>query len=226
MTIKFEIVSKYKDKGINLPKRSTKYSAGYDIEAAEDVVIPSHYRFIENFTKDYNLTTDQIKSVVKELGIRVMVPTGLRVKMPENMYLKLYMRSGIGSNCLLTLANGTGIIDADYYNADNEGHIFIPLINLTPMDIKIRKGEKIAQGIFSMYFVTDDDVATGERKGGFGSTSIDPHIGIPADKLYTGLKITDKKRVYAGFTEIIDAEVEKLKNLKIQVQSKINNQIK
>ena len=91
MTIKFEIVSKYKDKGINLPKRSTKYSAGYDIEAAEDVVIPSHYRFIENFTGDYNLTTDQIKSVVKELGIIEMVPTGLKAQMPDNMYLKLYL---------------------------------------------------------------------------------------------------------------------------------------
>ena len=213
MTIKFEIISEYKDKGINLPKRSTKYSAGYDIEAAEDVVIPSHYRFIENFTKDYNLTTEQIKSIVKELGIRVMVPTGLKVQMPENMYLKLYMRSGIGSNCLLALANGTGIIDTDYYNnKSNEGHMFIPLINLSPIDIKIKKGEKIAQGIFGMYFITDDDEANGEREGGFGSTSIDPHFGIPVENLYGKSEIKEGITINQLFNEINDFK-EKVESL-------------
>lgn len=193
MSVKFEVVTEYKDKGINLPKRSTKYSAGYDIESAVDITIPSLYKLLKNncnndhavvlenskFRVGYSI--DEIKKLVKRLELRVMVPTGLRVQLEPWMHLQLHMRSSIGTNCLLTLANGTGIIDADYYNADNEGHIHIPLINLSPVDINIKKGEKIAQGIIIPYFITDDDEANGERKGGFGSTDIDPHFGIPVE---------------------------------------------
>ena len=108
-----------------------------------------------------------------------MVPTGLKVKMPEDVVLKIHPRSGTGSNCLLQLANQTGVIDSDYYNnPDNEGHIFIPILNLSPYDIEIKKGDKIAQGIFEHYLITDDDEANGERTGGFGSTdSLDIPVG-------------------------------------------------
>lgn len=190
MSIKFEIVSEYKDKNINLPKRSTKYSAGYDIESAVDITVPSLYRLIKNnCNNDYTVTIEndkfhsgysleEIKKLVKRLGLRTMVPTGLKVKMENWMCLQLHPRSSTGSNCLLQLANQTGIIDFDYYNSkDTEGHIFIALINLSPVDIKIKKGDKIAQGIFVPYYITDDDEAKGTRTGGFGSTDkveVDP----------------------------------------------------
>ena len=195
MAIKFEVISEYKDKDINLPKRSTQYSAGYDIESAVDITIPSLYKLLKQayqedmsiainskYKIDYSI--NEIKSIVKRLGLRVMVPTGLKVALEPYLHLQLHMRSSIGSNCLLSLANGTGIIDADYYNnPDNEGHIHIPLINLSPVDIHIKKGEKIAQGIIMPYIVTDDDESTKARIGGFGSTDIDPHFGIPVESV-------------------------------------------
>lgn len=174
--IKFEVVEKYKDKNINLPKRATKYSAGYDIEAAEDVVVPSIFRLMKCFDKTCNI--NEIKQIVKGMDLRTMVPTGLKVKMDLDMFLELHVRSSIGCNCLLQLANQTGIIDADYYNnSDNEGHIFIALINLSPCDIQIKKGDKIAQGIFRKYLTTEEEIGTLSslfadiiRTGGFGST--------------------------------------------------------
>ena len=64
------------------------------------------------------------------------------------------------------------IIDADYYNnPDNEGEIFFQLINLSPYNIILKKGEKIGQGIIKQYLTTEDDAATGDRLGGFGSTT-------------------------------------------------------
>lgn len=172
--IKFEIAKGYEDKEINLPKRGTEGSAGYDIEAAEDMIIPSLFHKLKDVSPKltHELTLDIIKDFVKKHNLRVMVPTGLKAKMPEGMVLKIYPRSSIGANCLLQLANQTGIIDRDYYgNPDNDGAIFIPLINLTPYNIKIRKGDKIAQGIFEKYFITDDDESISKtRYGGFGST--------------------------------------------------------
>lgn len=193
--IKFEIVKEYKDKNINIPKRSTAGSAGYDIEAAEDIIVPSLFYAIKymhgtvqisgsiskvvNYYQGSNEIEpkyiEDIKQIVKENKLRTMVPTGLKAKMPKNVVLKLYPRSSTGANCLLQLANQTGIIDSDYYNNEsNEGHIFIPLINLSPCDIIIKKGDKIAQGIFSEYLTVDDTVIQDTediiRKGGFGST--------------------------------------------------------
>ena len=72
----------------------------------------------------------------------------------------------------LVLANSVGIIDKDYYgNEDNDGHIMFAVWNFKAEDVKIEKGERIGQGIFQKYLVTDDDSAEGERTGGFGSTS-------------------------------------------------------
>jgi dUTP pyrophosphatase len=69
------------------------------------------------------------------------------------------------------LANGVGIIDADYYdNKDNEGEIFLQIYNLSPFNIQIKKGEAIGQGVILPYYITEDDNASGERTGGFGST--------------------------------------------------------
>ena len=72
------------------------------------------------------------------------------------------------------------IIDADYYNnPDNEGHIFFQIINLSPFDIVLKKGDAIGQGILKRYYTTDDDAAKGERTGGFGSTSRTIKVGYP-----------------------------------------------
>ena len=82
------------------------------------------------------------------------------------------MRSSTPLKYWLLCANGYGIIDSDYYfNKDNDGRIYVQLINLSPFTIKLNKGDKIAQGIIKSYYKTDDDNATGERTGGFGSTT-------------------------------------------------------
>jgi len=92
--------------------------------------------------------------------------------MQDDEVLKIYPRSSLAKKYGLTLSNNVGIIDKDYYNnPDNEGHIMISLRNFGRKDIMLRKGERVAQGIFERYLVSpfEDDVNT-ERNGGFGST--------------------------------------------------------
>ena len=146
----FEIAKGFENCNINLPIRKTKYSAGYDIEAAEDTLIPS-------FKKGSNPT---------------LIKTGLKAFMKDNEYLMLCNRSSNPKKKGLILANSVGIIDKDYYgNPDNDGHIMFAFYNIKEEDILIKKGEAIGQAIFQQYLVTDDDTAEGERTGGFGSTS-------------------------------------------------------
>ncbi len=146
----FEVAKGFEDQGINLPIRKTKYSAGYDIEAAEDTVVPS-------FKKGMNPT---------------LIKTGLKAYMQDDEVLMLYNRSSNPKKKGLILSNSVGVIDKDYYgNVDNDGHIMFAFYNIKDEDITIKKGEAIGQGVFQKYLVTDDDTASGERKGGFGSTS-------------------------------------------------------
>ena len=100
-----------------------------------------------------------------------MVSTGLKCYLDPNTYLELSVRSTTPLKYWLVLANGNGIIDADYAdNSENEGEIYLQLINLAPFDIKLQKGDCIGQGIIKPYFITANDRAEGERVGGFGST--------------------------------------------------------
>ena len=146
----FEVAKGFEDKEINLPVRKTKYSAGYDVEAAEDAVIPS-------FKKGMKPT---------------LVKTGIKAYMDENEMLLLYNRSSNPGKKGLILANSVGVIDKDYYgNPDNDGHIMFAFFNIKEEDIEIKKGDVIGQAIFQKFLVTDDDVAEGERVGGFGSTN-------------------------------------------------------
>ena len=146
----FEIAKGFEDKNINLPIRKTKYSAGYDIEAAEDVTIPS-------FKKGTNPT---------------LIKTGLKAYMQDDEMLLLYNRSSNPKKKGLILANSVGVVDKDYYgNSDNDGHIMFAFYNIKEEDIEIKKGEVIGQGIFQKYLITDNDNAEGERMGGFGSTN-------------------------------------------------------
>ena len=113
----FEVTTAYQDKNINLPKRATKNAAGYDFEAAEDIVIPAVWKqIIHHFTK---------KSEVSEKIVKpVLVPTGIKAYMEHDEYLQLANRSSNPLKRFLTLSNGVGVIDSDYYNnPDNEGHI-------------------------------------------------------------------------------------------------------
>ena len=145
----FEICKGFEDKNINLPIRKTKYSAGYDIEAAEDIVVPS-------FKGNNNPT---------------LIPTGIKAYMADDEVLYLYNRSSNPKKKGLVLANSVGVIDKDYYgNPDNDGHIMFAFYNVKDEDITIKKGEAIGQGVFSKYLISDDDSAEGKRNGGFGST--------------------------------------------------------
>ena len=146
----FEIAKGFEDKNINLPVRKTKYSAGYDIEAAEDTVVPS-------FKKGMKPT---------------LVKTGLKAYMQDDEMLLLYNRSSNPGKKGLIVANSVGVIDKDYYgNPDNDGHIMFAFYNIKEEDLEIKKGDVIGQGIFQKYLIVDDDLASGERLGGFGSTS-------------------------------------------------------
>lgn len=146
----FEIAKGFENSNINLPVRKTKYSAGYDIEAAEDTVIPS-------FKKEMKPT---------------LVKTGIKAYMGEDEVLILANRSSNPGKKGLILANSIGVIDSDYYgNPDNDGHIMFAFYNIKDEDIEIKKGDAIGQGIFQKFLITDNDVSQCQRTGGFGSTS-------------------------------------------------------
>ncbi len=146
----FEIAKGFENQDINLPIRKTKYSAGYDIEAAEDIIVPS-------FKKGMNPT---------------LVKTGLKAYMQDDEVLLLYNRSSNPKKKGLVMANSVGVIDKDYYgNQDNDGHFMFSFFNIKEEDIQIKKGEAIGQAIFQKYLTVDDDTAQGERTGGFGSTN-------------------------------------------------------
>lgn len=145
----FEIAKGWEDKGINLPRRATKHSAGYDVEAAEDIEIPS-------FRPGMKPT---------------LIPTGLKAYCQPDEFYSVINRSS-GAKHGLVLANGIGIIDADYYeNPENDGHFQIMVINVSDQVLKIKKGERVAQVIFQKYLMADNDQAGGKRTGGIGSTN-------------------------------------------------------
>ena len=144
----FEVAKGWEDKGINIPVRKTKYSAGYDVEAAEDVIIPMY-----------------------KPGIKpTLIPTGLKAYCQKDEWYMLVNRSS-GPKKGFVMANSIGVIDADYYeNESNDGHFYFQYFNFQDHDIQVKKGDIIGQVIFQKYLTTDDDNAEGERLGGFGST--------------------------------------------------------
>lgn len=144
----FEIVKGYENKGINLPVRKTAHSAGYDVEAAEDVVIPKYYPGIKP----------------------TLIPTGLKAYcMDDECFLLLNRSSGPKKG--FVLANSVGLVDSDYYgNEDNDGHFYFAYFNCSDKDIEVKKGDVIGQVVFTKFLVVDEDNASGIRTGGFGST--------------------------------------------------------
>ena len=143
---------------VQLPERSTQNAAGYDFFAAEDVILPSIFESLWRLLK-------------KEPMVPTIVPTHVKAKMRANEVLMLFNRSSNPKRGLI-LANGTGVVDADYYgNQDNDGDIGFPFFNILPWPISIERGQKIGQGVFQTYLKVDEDKSTGaKRTGGFGST--------------------------------------------------------
>ena len=129
-----------------LPKRSTKRSAGYDIKSLEDGIIKP--------------------------GEAMTFKTGLKVCMNEDECLYVLSRSSQGYKYNVCLMNSVGLIDSDFYNnPSNEGHFSVRLVNFGTEDFIVNKGDKIAQGVFSKYLTIDDEEdIEGERTGGLGST--------------------------------------------------------
>ena len=144
----FDYVSRV-EKDFKLPERSTKKSAGYDFFAMERFEIPPY-----------------------EFGSKpVMIPTGVKVYMPDDEYLMLVNRSSNPAKKFLVIPSSLGIIDADYANnKNNEGEMYFAFYNLSDLPVIIEKNDKLGQGIFCKYGITDNDNATAERNGGFGST--------------------------------------------------------
>lgn len=130
---------------IKLPKRATVGSAGYD------------------FFAPFSFTLNPDESI--------KIPTGIRVQIENGWVLKIYPRSSLGFKYRLTLNNTVGIIDSDYFNADNEGHIFIKMTNCGDKPLSVEKGVGFAQGIFVEYGITVDDEVVDLRTGGIGSTT-------------------------------------------------------
>lgn len=172
----FEVVSKYKNDGINLPYRSTQQAAGYDIEAASDFVLPSIWKlgFLKVLwaLKHQQDVSEEDMQKAKDVLRPLLVPTGIKVYMQPDEMLVIANRSSGPLKRGMVLPNGIGIVDADYYNNEsNEGELFVQMTNFGLLDRKIKKGDRIAQGIFVPFLTTDDDANKGTtRIGGFGSS--------------------------------------------------------
>ncbi|MBO5179454.1 MAG: dUTP diphosphatase [Clostridia bacterium] len=162
----FEVCKGFEDKDITLPIRKTKNSVGYDLEAAEDTVIPSIWKTVfENIKKFLSGNNDY------ETFKPTLVKTGIKSYFGEDEVLILANRSSNPGKKGLLLANSIGIVECDYYeNSDNDGHLMYAYYNLFPIDTVIKKHEVIGQAYFQNFLVADNDKATGERLGGFGST--------------------------------------------------------
>jgi len=129
---------------IALPKRATKGSAGYD--------------FVSPI--DFSLQPSE----------SIKVPTGIRCRIDEGYVLQIYPRSSLGFKYQMSLMNTVGIIDSDYYNADNEGHIICAIVNKGDRELTVKKGDRFVQGIFVKYYLAQEEENDTLRHGGFGST--------------------------------------------------------
>lgn len=131
---------------LKLPKRGTAGSAGYDFYSP----------------MDFSLAPEEV----------IIIPTGVRAKIENGWVLMICPRSGQGFKYRVQLYNTVGVIDSDYFGAENEGHIFIKIVNANREGkiLQVKRGEAFAQGIFLPFGITVDDDATDVRVGGFGST--------------------------------------------------------
>lgn len=138
-----DIIRKIYD-SIQLPKRSSKYSAGHDFYLPCSIMVEPHET--------------------------VMIPTGINCSMSENLVLMIFPRSGLGTKYQFVLTNLTGIIDSDYIKSDNEGLIFVKMVNNGNKTVELKSGMAFCQGILLKYFTADENEVINERNGGLGSS--------------------------------------------------------
>ncbi len=129
---------------IPLPRRATAGSAGYDFVCPADVTLAP--------------------------GEALTIPTGIRCRMESGWVLMMFPRSGLGFKHRIALANTVGVIDSDYYYAENEGHILIRLVNSGEHTVHISRGDRFCQGVLLMHGLAVENEVSAERSGGFGST--------------------------------------------------------
>ena len=134
-------------KAVELPRRSTAGSAGYDFRSPVTFILYPHEHLI--------------------------IPSGICCQMPKGIFLSIVPRSSIGIKYGITLLNTVGIIDADYYNnPDNGGHIMLGFKNMGEKPWRVEIGDRVCQGIFLPYVTTEDDTTESSRNGGIGSTGV------------------------------------------------------
>ncbi|AUJ29212.1 MAG: dUTP diphosphatase [Liquorilactobacillus hordei] len=172
----FKVVKRFNKEEIKLPTRATKNAAGYDFYAAQEFVLPSIWKLnflkiLWSIRKNQEITDIDYEKASKVLK-PFLVPTGIKAYMGTEEFLMLANRSSNPLKRNLILPNGVGIIDADYYgNADNDGEIFLQLLNFGIKDVVIKKNERIGQGIFMPFLTIDvEEEPLKKRTGGFGSS--------------------------------------------------------
>lgn len=135
---------------IKLPERKTKYSCGYDVKTPVDIAIQSHQS--------------------------IVIPTGIKAVFNEDEMqtwcLKLYARSSVGIKDKVVITNSVGLIDSDFQFSNNDGDMLIALTNMSDETKKYKAGDRVCQAVFEIYGITSDDKASGERRGGVGSTGV------------------------------------------------------
>lgn len=144
---------------IVLPQRSTSGSAGYDICSPVGFTLSPY----ADGTNEYSSKEYRPSPIV--------IPTGIRVHIPEDYALIIVPRSGLGFKYGFRLSNSVGVIDSDYYHSSNEGHIQVSAsITIPNTHLTVNPKDRICQGIFLPYGITRDDNCSSTRDGGFGST--------------------------------------------------------
>lgn len=148
----FEIVKdeyrQHPDANIVLPTRADIHSAGYDFYCPITITL--------------------------QPAQKTLFSTDVKAYMQDDEVLEIYIRSSLGIKKGLMIPNNVGIIDSSYYNnPSNDGNIGMALVNTSGKEVTIKAGERVAQGIFKKYLVTDNDnVLALERTGGFGSSGV------------------------------------------------------
>ena len=130
---------------VPLPRYETSCAAAFDFAAAEDVVVAA--------------------------GGVALVPTGLVVEVPQGMFLGIFARSSTPLKRGLMVANGVGVIDPDYCGPDDE--VKIAVMNFTSAPVTVRRGDRIAQGIFlaaPRVAWEEAETLSASSRGGFGAT--------------------------------------------------------
>ena len=175
-------------------------------------------------------TLEEMAAFTKNNSIKpTLVPTGVKCQLEPDCYLELSVRSSTPLKYWLILANSVGIIDADYYNnSDNEGHIYFQIINLSPFNIQLKKGDIIGQGIIHKYEIADGDEANGIRNGGFGSTSAAAQMAIkPQGNLIRGsrekINPIDELADLNYSSPVLSSRAEEFANLIQEVSEYISN---